>query len=111
MNKNKLKPLLPSLREKKRYLAFEVISEEKIPEMEVEEIILNSVKEYLGTLHMGKAGIMFLRNRYNKDKQKGIIKVNNKYLEHLRASIALVDKPNMLIRSTDASGILKKLII
>ena len=89
MKKNKLKPLLPSLREKKRYLAFEVISKDKVPEREVEQAISDSAKEYLGTLNMGKAGIMFLRNRYNQEKQKGIIKVNNKYLNHLRASIAL----------------------
>ena len=109
MKKKKLKPLLPSLREKKRYIAFEVISKDKADYSIIEKSILDSAKEYIGTLNLGKAGLMFLKNKYNKEKQTGIIKVNNKYLDHLRVSLALVNNQAMIIRSLGASGILKKL--
>lgn len=114
MNKNKIKPLLPSLREKKRYLAFEIISKTKINEFsKVKETMLQSLFRFLGESGMAKAGILFLEDKYNKDKQKGIIRVSHKYVNELRASLALIQKMDnqaVIVRSIGLSGILKKAV-
>ena len=54
---------------------------------------------------------MFLKDKYNPKSQKGIIKINNKYINHLKAILTLVnkvDKQDVIISSLGVSGILKK---
>jgi len=104
----KIKPILPSLREKKRYLAFEVISERKIQDFpQISKAIHNSSLRLLGDLEGAKAGIMILGEKY-KD-QKGIIRVNNKYLDKLKASFLFVEEIDgvpCILRSLGVSGML-----
>jgi len=108
----KVKPLLPSLREKKRYLVFQVIS--KSPIKSSQKIIKSIYSEYLkflGELGFAKAAPMFLNDKYNSKSQKGIIKINNKYINHLKAVLTLVkkiDRQDIIISSVGVSGILNK---
>ncbi len=108
MVKTKLKPILPSLREKKRYLAFEVISNHKKPLNEVEIAIQNSVLSFMGQLGAAKAGIMVLSNKWNHELQRGIIKVNNKHIDNLKAALAMTNHDNTIFRSIGVSGVLRK---
>jgi len=112
MAKNKLKPLLPSLREKKRYLAFEVLSRAKIKDFDaVSDAILNNSEDFLGQLGMSRAGLMILRDKWNADTQKGLIRVNNKNVDNLKAALTMVDKvddEDAIVRSLGVSGILNK---
>ncbi len=108
----KIKPILPSLRGKKRYLVFEIISEQKIdnPNM-VSEAILDSCHKYFGEMGMANAGLLVLNNKYNNEKQRGVIKVNNKMLNNLKASLCFVKTINgkpAIVKSVGVSGILKK---
>jgi|TARA_B100001971_G_C17911921_1_gene393324 ribonuclease P/MRP protein subunit POP5 len=112
MIKKKIKPLLPSLREKKRYLAFEVLSEGKISDInDVSDAILGSSEEFLGQLGMSKAGLMVLKDKYDPNMQKGIIRVNHKNVDNLRAALTMVNKigkGEAIVKSIGVSGILKK---
>ena len=45
-----LKPLLPSLKEKKRYITFEVLSDKEISQEEAYRSIEHNGREYLGSL-------------------------------------------------------------
>ena len=59
----KIKPVMPSLREKKRYLAFEVISKQKVEDFnKVQESIMGSALEFIGHLGMAKAGAIILKD-------------------------------------------------
>lgn len=106
----KIKPILPSLREKKRYLAFEIISQDKIKDFtSVNNAIFNSCFSYLGELTMAKAGIMLLKDKYKNNK--GIIRVNHKNINNLKSSLMLIKKINkqdVIVRTLGLSGILKK---
>jgi ribonuclease P/MRP protein subunit POP5 len=105
----KLKPLMPSLREKKRYIAFEVKTKDKITFSETKNAIEDKMKEFIGTLGMGNAGMIFLKDW--KDN-KGIVRVNSKYVDHTKASLALikeVNKKKAKIQSLNVSGIIDKL--
>ena len=103
--------LKPVLREKKRYLAFEILSKSKLSFTAIKNAILTSCQQFLGQLGMAHAGIIILGDNFNKEKQKGLIRVNNKYVNELKASLALIKKINnktVIIKSLGVSGILKK---
>lgn len=109
---SKIKPLLPSLREKKRYLVFKVISEKGIDNINsIKESIFLSYNNLFGEIGMAKAGLLMLNDKYNKELKRGIIKVNNKMLNNLKASICFIktiEKQNVIVKSIGVSGILKK---
>ncbi|MBI2651275.1 hypothetical protein HYX01_02295 [Candidatus Woesearchaeota archaeon] len=112
MVKTKIKPLLPSLREKKRYLAYEVLSDYKFNgAFHVNKAILESAKDFLGNLGMANAGILTLDNEWNPNLQRGVLRVNNKYASYLKASLVFIksiEGKDAMVRSIGASGILKK---
>ncbi len=107
----KIKPVIPSLREKKRYLAFEIISGNKLSINDVKEAIINAVSRFLGEFGSSKAGIIFLDDKYNEKTQRGIIKVNRKQVDNLKSALILIKKiknEDIIFRSIGVSGILKK---
>ena len=112
MIKTKLKPVLPSLREKKRYLAFEVVSREKINDFgAVSNAIMHYSLQFFGKLGAAKAGIMVLNNKWDAHNQRGIIKVSHKHVDAVKAALALADKidgKDVIFRSIGVSGILNK---
>ena len=112
MAKTKLKPVLPSLREKKRYLAFEVISKGSITSFDaVSNAIWQSCTQFMGQLGTAKAGIMPLENKWNGEKQKGIMKVSHKYVNHVKSAFIFASKiegKDVIFRSLGVSGILNK---
>ena len=105
---SKIKTILPSLREKKRYIAFEVISDNKFSFDEIKKEINKHILKILGEKGYSKAGIMFI----NMNKQnKGIIKTNNKELINTRAALTLINEINnkkAIIKCKKVSGLLKK---
>ena len=112
MAKAKIKPLLPSLREKKRYLAYEVISKHRFNDaVHVNKAILDAANDFLGDLGMAKAGILPINDKWNADSQRGIMRVNNKHVDELKASLIFVKNINgkgAFVKSVGASGILRK---
>ena len=112
MAEAKIKSLLPSLRERKRYLAYEVVSGIKFNDaLHVNKAIVEAAKEFLGNLGMARAGIITMSDQWNADAQRGLIRVNNKQVDELKASLAFVrsiDGNDAVVRSVGASGILKK---
>ncbi len=107
-----LKPLLPTLKEKKRYLAFEIISKSKIKAFsEVSRAIWASTLSFAGTKGTAKMGIWVFPEKYNQEKQTGIIRVEHRGMDELKASLALINKIEeqpVIVRSLGASGILAK---
>ncbi len=108
----KIKAILPSLREKKRYLAFEVLSKNKIKAFSsVSKAIWQGMLSFNGTRGAANAGLSILPEKYNSQYQKGIIKVNHKEVDVLKAGLATIqniDNTNATIRSIGVSGSLKK---
>ncbi len=105
-----MKPLLPSLREKKRYLAFEIISSKKVNKMPYEEI-QKSMLGLHGSVGLADAGLIFLKNKWNTELQRGIVKVSHRSVDDLKGTLCFVDKINnteSIIKSVGVSGILKK---
>lgn len=105
----KLKPILPSLKEKKRYLSFEILSNSTIPANEVEKAVYDSTLNFLGTFEAGKASLMFLNDKYSNNN--GVVKTNHKYTDKVRTALALIskiDNKEVIVRTRVVSGTLKK---
>ena len=103
----KQKPLLPSLKEKKRYIVFEVLSDTKFSFSIIKDIILDSYRKLFGELGLAESGIDFVEFKDNN----GIIKVSNKSVNNIKASfcfIRKVNKQDVIVRSLGVSGILNK---
>jgi len=102
-----IKALLPSLREKKRYLAYKIVSTTKINKNQAENSIKNAILSFLGQLGYSKAGPIFLDYSNNK----GIIRINNKEVDNVKASLTLMEKINkerIMIKSLLTSGLINK---
>jgi ribonuclease P/MRP protein subunit POP5 len=107
----KLKPILPSLKEKKRYLSFEIVADKSLPVEHVAKAVSESTLQFLGTLEAGKAGIMFFSDKYSHNT--GVVKAGHRYVDKVRTALALIktiDTTEVVVRTRIVSGTLKKAI-
>ena len=112
MIKIKLKPVLPTLREKKRYLSFKIYSKDKIAYNILKNSIKSSMLRHVGELGTSEAGLIFMDKLYDPKTQTGVVRVANKYVDHLKLSLALIDKINksdVIVRSIKTSGMINKI--
>jgi len=109
--KNKIKrqrALLPALKERKRYIVYEVLSEGAIKLPDVQREIERSFSKLFGVTGAARAGLMHLNDW---KKKRGITRVSHKYVDHLKSLFCFIEKvnnKNVIIRSVGVSGILKK---
>ncbi len=103
--------LLPSLKQKRRYIVFEVITEEKFSYAEIQEEVEHALLLFLGQLGLSKACPMLLKEKFNPTKQRFLMKVNNNYTDETKTALTLskkIKKTPIIIRSIITSGTLKK---
>ena len=103
-----MKTILPTLKEKKRYLAYEIMSDKQITFNNLEKDLKRNIINFLGELNYAKAGIILTKIYKNN---KGILKLNNKYLNYVRAALTLTKKinsQNVIIKTNYVSGSIKK---
>jgi ribonuclease P/MRP protein subunit POP5 len=84
------KLLPPSLRSQKRYIVFEVISEQAVVYNEIVATIWNSMLSFLGELGSSSAKVWFIHNIYDDKNQRGVIKCSHDSVEHVRTALSLV---------------------
>jgi len=110
MAKKDLKSLLPSLKERKRYLVFELMSKTQINDYRaVKDEITSSLASLIGEFGMAKAGIKFIDEKAKENR--GMIMLNHDFLDHLRAALALVRSIKgipAIVRSIGVSGMINK---
>lgn len=115
MNKNqikedKLKPLIPTLREKKRFVKINIESNKKLDFNIISKLLTEEITFYMGAIDFGKAGIWFLRDKFDFEKQELIIRTNIKYKDKLLTSLQLIRKlqdANINIKTLRVSGTIK----
>ncbi|MEM2131058.1 MAG: Rpp14/Pop5 family protein [Candidatus Woesearchaeota archaeon] len=117
------KPLLPTLRQKKRYVVYDYISEKEINSDKVYYAIIGSFKDLFGKIELAKANIKKINLIESKSYQKkailngkkiNILKINNKSLDKLRIAILNIDQLEGIkinIYTLKTSGILKKALL
>ena len=96
--------ILPSSREKKRYILFEIISDEKVFKDEIENSIYQKTLEFLGEEGFAKAGVNLVK--------KNIIRVSLKYKDEIILILSLIRSVNnkkVMINPLKTSGVIKKI--
>jgi ribonuclease P/MRP protein subunit POP5 len=81
-----LKTLPPTLREKKRYIAFKILHDDELSEGEVVNLIRRAVLEYYGIWGTSKANpwLVYYNSPY------GILRCQRENVDYVKASLILV---------------------
>jgi len=102
--------LKPSLKEKKRYILFEIVSDQNFNLDEVKAEAEKAWHTFLGDLGVAKAAPLFVKEKYKNNKF--IIKVSNKHTDEIKSALILIKKIKntpVIIKSILTSGTIKKL--
>ena len=78
------KMLPPSMRPPKRYVVYEVVSDQPIVYGELVNTIWTTTMEFLGEIGAAEANIWFVHNTYDSEKQTGVIKCRHGSVEMVR---------------------------
>jgi len=104
------KLLSPSLRSRKRYLAFQVLSEEKIKYEDLSNSIWHSLLNLLGEIGTSKAELWIVKNLYSDQKQLGLIRCSHIMVEQVRTALALIERigdTRIIVNVLGVSGTMK----
>jgi ribonuclease P/MRP protein subunit POP5 len=107
---DKPKYLPPTLRDKNRYIAFEIIGERPFKKEEVKRKIWEASLEFLGVLGSARAKPWFIS--FDEKSQRGIVRVERTHVEELRLALTLIRDINgskALFRTLGVSGTIKRL--
>ena len=104
-----MKPYPPTLKEKKRYVLFEVVSGRKFGKEQVKRAVTTAVSESIGTIGLADAEFAFID--FDEKAQKGILRCTNTKLEQVKAALALlseIDLYKAFVYIRTVTGSLKK---
>lgn len=110
IKEDKLKPLQPTLRQKKRFIRVKIESEKKFNFDEISKELNQEITFYIGAIDFGKAGIWILKDKFDFDNQEIIIRVGTKFKDKTVGALALIRKigsENLNLRVLRVSGTLK----
>lgn len=102
-----MKRLLPSLRAKKRYLAFELISEVPVSRSDLVKEIMSSVSSLLGDVTASECDVKVL----GFEGSKGIIQCTHTKVKETRASLTTLTRVNgkrVTVHILGTSGTIKR---
>ena len=90
----KLKILKPTLRERNRYIAFQIVSEEgeELIYSDLEAAVWNTMLDFLGESGVSKTSVWLLKDCWNPKKQIGILRCNHKSVQIVIGSLGLIDR-------------------
>ena len=101
-----MRPLQPTLKERKRYIVYEIITSSPI-KGDVPGLLLDKLSELLGVFGVAKAGLLSIAY----DKQHGIIRCAHDQQKEVRAALTMIrflGRTRVIIRVLGVSGILAK---
>jgi ribonuclease P/MRP protein subunit POP5 len=105
----KIKSLLPSLKERKRYLAIKIEPMQGIITRNPTEEIIQKIKNILGVFDSAEAGLMYLN--YDSKNNISFIKCSASSLDKVRASLLFIDEigtSKVILKSIKASGMVDR---
>ena len=104
------KMLPPSMRPPKRYIVYEVVSEQPIVYGELVNAIWTTAMEFLGETGTAEANIWFVHNTYDSEKQAGVIKCRHDNMEKVRlilSLISIISEAKCVVRIIGVTGTIK----
>ena len=102
-----MKPLLPTLKERQRYIVYETISAHPL-DADISEALLHRLAELLGVFGMADAGILSIA--YDNKQQAGILRCDHKQVPRVKAGLLMITHlghQQVIIKVRGISGTLK----
>jgi ribonuclease P/MRP protein subunit POP5 len=90
MANDRLNILPPTLREKERYLIFELMSKEEHELADIVNAIWSTSLQLFGEVGTSSFNLWIPSNLYDKKRKKGIIKCNHTSVEEVRMILASI---------------------
>ena len=84
--------ILPSSRQKKRYVTFQIMGNHTFSLPDVQEEVEKALLLFFGQWGLAQSSPLFLKEKFSAKNQKFIIKVNHKYVDELKAALTLIKK-------------------
>jgi RNase P/RNase MRP subunit POP5 len=104
-----MKRLQPAEQEATRYLEFKVHSEEEIELSELVESFWDISIEFLGSRTLSSASPWIIANKFDEEKQEGVIQVKRDHEDEIRAALTLIrefDSGEGFVEVKNVSGVL-----
>ncbi len=104
-----MKPLPPTLRDRRRYVAFEIASSKVFSKKQVEKEINNVIFKALGLFGFSNSGFWLVK--YYEKQKAGIIRVNNDYLNLVLFALGFFEKienEKIVVKIIRVTGTVKK---
>jgi RNase P/RNase MRP subunit POP5 len=101
---------LPSIKDKKRYVFFEILSSESLEFPEVKNSVMNSLLNWLGEKAFASAKPRVIRNLWNSKERRGIIQCSHKFVNEVKTGLALIHQigdHRVIFRTLRVSGTIK----
>lgn len=102
--------LPPNMRERKRYIAFRILSEEDIEFGNLVNGLWHSLLNLMGELETAKCNSWVVKDKWDEDKQIGLVKCNHEHVKHVRSALALIEMlgdTKVIIKTLGVSGTMK----
>ena len=104
--------MMPSLREKKRYLKIKIFSTEKISYSDLESLIWNTFLEIYGEEGVSKLSLWIIKNLWREDEQTVVLRCSNKGVSKVIFGLGLMQRlgdARINVKILNVSGSIKKL--
>ncbi|AEH24006.1 ribonuclease P protein component 2 [Pyrococcus yayanosii] len=108
--REKPKTLPPTLRDKHRYIAFQIIGERPLKRNDVKRLIWEASLRVLGELGTAEAKPWFID--FDEESQTGIVRCDRNHVERIRFALALITEFNgtrLIVRTLGVSGTIRRL--
>ena len=80
----------PSMRPRKRYIVFRVLSKEKLDYTNLRDAVWAVLSEWMGEDDMARANIRLIKNLWDPKTKKGFIQCDHRYVDKVKVGLALV---------------------
>ena len=110
--KRELKIVLPTLREKDRYISFRVMSEEQIIYSDLEGALWNTLMDFFGELGTSLTSVWLIKNLYDEQEQAGVIRCNHESVQKILTALGLIERlgdTRVIVKVLKVSGTIKGL--
>ena len=104
------KHLPPILRDRKRYIIFEIISEQPVEFGDFVSSLWNAMLSFLGEYGTAESKIWLIQNLYDSKSQRGIIKCGHDAVERVRGSLSviqIVGETKCIVKVLGVAGTIK----
>lgn len=112
MKRERLKILTSTMREKNRYISFQVISEEPIDYSDLEAAVWNLFLDFFGEVGVSKLSMWLIKNLWDEINQTGVIRCNNESVQKILAGLGVISRlgdTRVIFKIFKVSGTIKGL--